>query len=269
MDQPILTDFHMHSTYSPDGDDSPETMCRHALSAGMSAIALTEHAEWHPTHLPNGFSRVDEYFRAVDRCRQNFTEQGLAVYSGVELGNPHEHSDQACQLLADYPFEVVIASLHWLDGKNIHLEECFSGRDIYDVYRHYFRELGRLASGFDFDILAHWDRIIWRGTLLGDQFDPWRIEDEIKESLTAIVAHNRTLELNTRFIGEPVNWNEAIITVFRWFVELGGHRFVIDSDAHRRHEIGRDFAIATQLLTRAGIPFSQAVYYPASATVRY
>jgi histidinol-phosphatase (PHP family) len=260
MDQIIQTDLHIHSTFSPDGDDTPAVMCRQAFDSGMSAIALTEHAEWHLPQQSPGFVRVEEYFDAIDHCRESYKAQGLAVFSGVELGNPHQYARQAHRLLADYPFDIVIASLHWLDGKNIHLEECFSGRDIYDVYRHYFQELGRLAGEFEFDILAHWDRIVWRGTLLGDQFDPRRIETEIRKSLVIIAAHDRVLELNTRFIGEPINWNDAVVTIFRWFLEMGGQRVVVNSDAHRRHEIGRDFDIAAQLLAEAGVVFPEMLY---------
>jgi histidinol-phosphatase (PHP family) len=266
MNTNILTDLHMHSTFSPDGDDTPDTMCRQAIQSGMSAIAITEHAEWQPPRQAHGFARVDEYFKAIETCQETYKAQGLTVYAGVELGNPHQYEKKARQLLENHPFDVVIASLHWLDGKNIHLEACFAGRDIYDVYRQYFRELGYLAANFEFDILAHWDRIVWRGTLLGDKFDPWRIENEIKDSLVSVAAHNRVLELNTRFIGEPINWNEAVITVLNWFAEVGGRRVVVNSDAHRRDEIGRDFEIAAQLLTHIApsVPLTLYTLTPAA-----
>ena len=43
-----LTDYHLHSTFSPDAQNSLEEMCQHALKVGFKEIAFTEHMEWQP-----------------------------------------------------------------------------------------------------------------------------------------------------------------------------------------------------------------------------
>jgi histidinol-phosphatase (PHP family) len=151
----VTTDYHMHSTFSPDGNYSVAEICRHAFDRGMTAIAITEHAEWYAIYPEIGFPRAADFLAEIERCRAEYGPRGLHVHSGVELGNPHQYAAGATHLLQTHNFEVVIASLHWLDGKNIHKEECFAGRDPYDVYTHYFIELGRMARDFEFDILAH------------------------------------------------------------------------------------------------------------------
>ena len=248
----ITTDYHMHSTFSPDGDDTPAVMCRQAVDLGLTAIALTEHAEWHPGEQIYGFPNADDYFMTVEQCRTEFTSQGLRIFTGVELGNPHQYFDEATRLVESYPFDVVIASLHWLNDKNIHLKECFTGQHPYDVYRDYFYQVADLARDFEFNILGHFDRIIWRGQLLGIGFDPYRVEEAVRTALETLVEYHRCLELNTRFLDDPINWNEALITMLRWYWEAGGTEVVVNSDAHRRHEIGRNQDIARQLLTQAG-----------------
>jgi histidinol-phosphatase (PHP family) len=154
--------------------------------------------------------------------------------------------------LNQYPFDVIIASLHWLYDENIHVADCFANRDPDQVYADYFTELGRMAAGFEFDVLAHFDRIIWRGTLLGATFDPWSLEPITREALAAVAAHNRALELNTRFLAHPRNWNQALVTMLRWFRLAGGTRVVVNSDAHRSSELGRNLEIAQALLEEAG-----------------
>ncbi|GAB4431228.1 MAG: histidinol-phosphatase HisJ family protein [Anaerolineae bacterium] len=255
---PITTDYHMHTVFSPDGDDTPAAMCRQAVDIGLSAIALTEHAEWHPVAQPHGFPNADAYFLAVEQCRTEFGAQGLQILTGVELGNPHQYFDEATRLVESYPFDVKIASLHWLNGQNIHLKECFIGRHPYDVYRDYFYQISQLARDFEFDILGHFDRIIWRGQLLQIGFDPYRIERDIRAALATLVKHNRCLELNTRFLDDPLNWNDALIVMLRWYWEAGGTRVVVNSDAHRRHEIGRNREMAQQLLAQADFTFAES-----------
>ncbi|MEW5959201.1 MAG: histidinol-phosphatase HisJ family protein [Chloroflexota bacterium] len=248
----IKTDYHMHSIFSPDGHHSPATLCQTALELGLTEIAITEHAEWHPDGQPQGFPGVAAYFAAIEQCRAEFGPRGLTIHTGVELGNPHQYPAQAAALVNDYPFDVVIGSLHWLYGENIHLESCFANRHPDDVYIDYFIELERMATDVDFDFVAHFDRIIWRGTLLGARFDPWRYESIIRPALAAIARHGKALELNTRFLTHTPNWNKALLTIFHWFLREGGSRVVVNSDAHHIDQIGRNFDLAQQLLILAG-----------------
>ncbi len=256
----ITTDYHMHSTFSPDGDHSPAQLCQRALELGLTEMAITEHAEWQPASSLHDFPQAAAYFAALEQVRAEFGRRGLTVYTGVELGNPHQYAAQAGQLLRSYPFDVVIGSLHWLYGENIHLAACFANREPDQVYADYFTELGRMARDFDFDFVAHFDRIIWRGTLLGATFDPWRLEPVIRPALAAIAWSGKALELNTRFLTHMPNWNEALVTMFGWFREAGGSRVVVNSDAHRIAELGRNTAIAAGLLTAAGFALPQQLW---------
>jgi histidinol-phosphatase (PHP family) len=249
----ILTDYHMHSIFSPDGHETPQTLCRRALGLGLQEIAITEHAEWHPALNWNGFAQVDDYFEAIAACRAEFEPQGLIVYSGVELGNPHQYPQQAAALLAAYSFDVVLASVHWLYDENIHLAGVFAGRHADEVYADYFTELGRMAAATDFEIVAHFDRLIWRGTELGYEFNPERLEPIIRDALSEIARAGRILELNTRFLRHQPGWNQALLTMLRWFRIAGGLGVVVNSDAHRATELGRHLTEAKQLLAAAGI----------------
>lgn len=249
---PILTDYHMHSTFSPDGDDSPESLCQQALRLGLQQIAITEHAEWHPAFSVKGLPQANDYLAAIEQCRARFGPLGLTVYAGVELGNPHQYQQQADALITQYPFEVVLASLHWLYGKNIHLEEVFANNDPYRVYADYFIELGQMVLNFDFDIVAHFDRILWRGTLLGIHFDPLPLESVIRDTLSIIAQYGRVLELNTAFLAHTPHWHKALVTMLQWYGQEGGTKVAVNSDAHRIAEIGRHFGIAKDILNQAG-----------------
>lgn len=257
----IITDYHMHSTFSPDADHSPEMMCQRALELGLTEIAITEHAEWHPKMPLNGLPKVAAYFEAIAACRAQFEPLGLRVYSGVELGNPHHYPVEAAALLAKHNFEVVVASLHWLAGQNIHEAVCFADRDPDEVYADYFAELGQMTMNFEFDILAHFDRILWRGTLLGHTFEPRHLEPEIRDALSIIARHGRTLELNTTFLAHQLHWRPALTTMFAWFREEGGTRVVVNSDAHRTHEVGRNRALAEALLCEAGFSIPEQLLH--------
>jgi histidinol-phosphatase (PHP family) len=247
----ILTDYHMHSTFSVDGQDTIEALCWRALALGLTEIAITEHAEWHPRWHGGAFD-LDGYFAEIERCKREFAPLGLRLYSGVELGNPHEYSFQAATLVADYPFEVRIASVHWLYGHNIHDSACFAGRDPLDVYADYFSSLGHMAADFsDIDVIAHFDRILWRGTMIGADFNPVALESVIRDSLATIAWRDLALELNTRWLSRTPGWRPALTTMLQWFREEGGRRVVVNSDAHAVNHVGYNLEIAREILSEA------------------
>lgn len=249
---PILTDYHMHSTFSPDGHHSPLELCQQALALGLKEIAITEHAEWHPAFRRKGLPDVAGYFEAIERCRAQFGPLGLTVYAGIELGNPHLYPTEVAELLRAYPFQVRLGSLHWLYGENIHDPRCFAGRKPDDIYADYFVELGRLAQNFEFDILSHFDRILWRGSLLGLPLNLARLEPTIRQTMRLVAQSGRVLELNTTHVALSPGWQADLQTMLTWFHQEGGRRVVVNSDAHRAAEIGRHRAIAASLLEAAG-----------------
>lgn len=249
----IKTDYHMHSTFSVDGQDSIEALCWRALALGMSEIAITEHAEWHP-RWHGGPLDTDGYFAEITRRKAQFAPLGLTLYSGVELGNPHEFYREASALVAAHPFDVRIASLHWLYGQNIHDASCFAGREPLDVFADYFAALGHMAADFSaIDVVAHFDRILWRGSLLGAAFDPRTIEGVVRDALTTIAWRGLALELNTRLLNQVPGWRPALVTMLNWFREEGGRRVVVNSDAHRVGQMGNNLEAAAIILRESGL----------------
>jgi histidinol-phosphatase (PHP family) len=259
----ITTDYHMHSTFSVDGQDSIEALCWRALALGLTEIAVTEHAEWHNRWHGSELDATG-YLAEIDRLRAEFAPRGLALYSGVELGNPHDFQRQAAALLAGNLFEVRIASLHWLYGENIHDASCFAGRDPMDVYADYFSALGHMAADFSaIDVVGHFDRILWRGTMLGAPFRPQMLAGIIRDSLATIAWRGLALELNTRLLNQTPGWRPALVTMLRWFREEGGRRVVVNSDAHRVSQMGNNLELAGAILDEAGL--EPAVLEPAMA----
>lgn len=240
----------MHSTFSVDGQDSIEALCWRALALGFSEIAITEHAEWHPRWW--GTFDTAAYFSELDRCKTEFAPRGLTIYSGVELGNPHEFQRQANELVSGNPFDVRIASLHWLYGENIHDASCFAGREPLDVYADYFAALGHMAADFSaIDVVAHFDRILWRGALLGIPFRPQAIENVVRDALATIAWRGLALELNTRLLDHAPGWRPALVEMLGWYREEGGQRVVVNSDAHRVGQMGANLELAAAILLEA------------------
>jgi histidinol-phosphatase (PHP family) len=247
----ILTDYHMHSTFSPDAKNTLDEMCQHAIQIGFTEIAFTEHYEWHPDWQGN--LAVEAYFEEIARVKEQYAQQGLKVYAGIELGNPHLNPEEASDLLQCYQFDVVLASLHWLRGTNIHLKKCFLGRNPTDVYAEYFLEIKRMSECCDFDILAHFDRLFWPGWMLGELPNLGRLETIIRTTLEVLAANHQILELNTKLLPLSPVWRDQLVTIIGWYKEAGGGAIIISSDSHHYSEIGRNFDLAETILEQANL----------------
>lgn len=226
-------------------------MCHRALAMGYRDIAFTEHVEWHPRapYQPN----LDDYFETIEACRTRYGPRGLNVLSGVEMGNAHTFARQARSLLRTYSFDVTVASLHWLDGDNIHTREAFSGRSPQIVYEHYFSELGAMIATVEANIIGHFDRILWRGSRCGACFDAARLEPIIRSAWQLLIARDMALELNTSMLRARHPWHQELVLMLRWFREEGGARVLVNSDAHATHELGLNLPLALDLLRFAGL----------------
>lgn len=253
----IQADYHTHTIFSPDGQETPEAMCEKALAIGLNAIAFTEHVEFFaPARTQPDFAA---YFEAIARCRALFGPQGLQVLSGVEIGNAHDHLDEVFALLERYEFDVIITSLHWLSGQNIQRKQCFQGRDAADVYSAYFTELASMAAVSNVIapagrlVIGHFDRIFWPGILVTGRPDLTLLEPVIRETWEIVAHTSAALELNSRFLSASPNWRYELAVMLRWFHEAGGQRVVVNSDAHRTEHLGANFPLATELLQLAGI----------------
>ena len=170
----------------------------------------------------------------------------------MEFGNPHEHMEEVADQTSRFPFDIVIASVHWLDDRNIHGSSCFDGANPHDVYAEYFRVMTDMVWTAEYDMLAHFDRIFATGSALYGPPEVEQLEEEIRPVLEALVSRDRVLELNSRFLKAEPGWNDGLVTVLRWYREAGGSRVEINSDAHRTGAIGRNRSIGETLLTDAG-----------------
>ena len=246
------TDYHMHTNFSPDAHDTPEAMCWRAVELGLTAVAFTEHAEWHPDYAYYGFPQPEAYFARIRECQIEFAPYGLTVLTGAEIGNPHEYAAETAELLATYTFDIKIASLHWLHGLNIHHPGCFANRDPQEVYADYFRELKQLTAVPNISFIAHFDRILWRGMLMGHAPDLYQLEPIVKDTLAAIAQSGIGLELNSHRLGSQHHWHESLVAMLAWYREAGGRNILVNSDAHCTQQITANWEIAAHLLALAG-----------------
>ena len=248
-----MIDYHVHTDNSLDCKIPMVDMCRRAVAMGVVEIAFTDHFNNHMLDLDVGLYRADRYFADVDACRRAFPT--LHILAGIEVGEPHRFWDRVAPVLARFPYDVVLGSLHWLGNESLFSVNYFRARPPEKAYGEYFREMARMAAHGGFDILAHMDLPKRLGYEVYGDFDAHAYEDTICPVWEACIAQNVTLEINTKGARLPVGQMHPTLDALRWYANMGGRRLTLGSDAHHPDSIAQDFGLAGRMAYEAGLKF--------------
>ena len=173
--------------------------CAHAVAMGVPAVAFTEHVDYDGWPVPRenldgnehllpfyadgvltpGPLDLEGYLACLADCREKFPD--LRIISGVELGEPHWHRQQADALVTAGNFELVLGSLHGLmhQGEFAEIAQCLQDGKANDVVRDYLAEVARLITDCQtFSVLAHVDYPVryWTQHVSTGPFDPNHFE---------------------------------------------------------------------------------------------
>ncbi len=251
----ILTDFHVHSSFSSDSEAPMEDMIKAAIEKGLGCICFTEHQDF---HYPPGGScdfqlDAEAYWERVTQLKEQYKRQ-ITVLRGIELGLSEGMEEEGAKLLASYPFDFVIGSMHVMDGKDPYYPSFWEGAPREEILRRWYVQMAENIRRFpDFDALGHLDYVSrympggpkeYRGELF---------EEEIEEILMLLIEKKKALEINTN----AYRYGSIDPHPQRWVIEryqaLGGIIFTVGSDAHVPERVAQEFPRTEQLLTELGI----------------
>lgn len=267
------SNHHTHSLYS-DGSSQPEEYITEAITKGFHILGFTEHS---PLPFENSFSfrkeNKDEYIALMQNLKQKYNSQ-IAVYSGMEMDYIPGMSENFGKIKAEYKLDYLIGSVHlvrpennselWFtDGPNYEtydkgLNELFAG-DIKKAVTRYYHQLNEMIENQHIDIIGHFDKIKMHNR------DRFFTEDEswyvslVSETLDLLQDRDIIVEVNTRGIYKQRS--ETTYPGLDILKQIKSLRIpvMVNSDAHKPHELDLAFEQAYSLLKEAGI--DEVVYY--------
>lgn len=247
-----LHDYHMHTNFSCDSKASMVEMCKGAIVQGIPEIGFTEHFDLHPKERCQDWFRPEPWWTELERCRAEFADQ-LIIRAGVEVGEPHLYAEETEALLARYPFDYVLGSLHWVGQHSMFDINYFKANPQEVAYSSFFVELERMTRLGGFDILSHFDVLTRTAYAIYGLYLPSAYEDLIRPILLNCIDHGIALDLNTSALRKRANVLTPNLDILRWYVELGGELVTLGSDAHKPHDIGSHLDVAIACAREAGL----------------
>ncbi len=258
-------DCHTHTNASLDCDAPIEDMLQAANGKGLFAVAVTDHVDLADSREVYDRARENSW-RAMEQAA---VPEGLTLLRGIELGEPASDTGLANHLLAEHPYDTVLASQHSVDNIDYYYRDYthISDAEIIAQMRRYFEAVRDIVRWNGFDSLAHLTypfRYMPKKWQNGD-YRPWR--DLIDDILSTLAENGKALEINTSGLRSRCGIPSPDKPLIERFRRLGGRYITLGSDAHRPQDVGADLSAAARLAREAG--FTEAVFYLRRAPVPF
>lgn len=232
-----MFDYHLHSTVSCDGHNTPLQMAQAAVEAGLQEICFTDHMDYQKCAPREMYTYTPEAYRAA---YDTLEIPGLTIRRGTEVGLAPWNKAEVIKDLQAYPYDFVLGSIHFINDEDIYLPEFWQGRDFFATERIYFEEtLHCIQLHDDFNVLGHLTYISkCKGHPSPRIIPPEDHKEVIIEILKTLVAKGKGMEINTSGIDRCGDYLPGI-PYLKLFKELGGEIVTVGSDAHTSDRVGQ------------------------------
>ena len=162
-------------------------------------------------------------------------QRGLPVKLGLEVDFFPDTIDAVMDLLAPYPFDFLIGSVHWVGGWSIDASEVmdeFERRGIDQAWEDYFDLVTDLARRGVVDVLAHVD--VCKKFGYRPEAEPIHLYERV---IRAAFASGTAVEVSSQGLRRPAREVYPSPTFLKMF-HNAGVKVTLASDGHRADEAG-------------------------------
>jgi histidinol-phosphatase (PHP family) len=248
----MLVDYHTHTALCKHADGSLEEYISQAVAANLKEIGCSDHSP-----MPNDFDIqhrmtmeqfLQSYKPAVFALREKYRSK-IQVKFAVEGDFFPGTESWVREFNSQHEFDYIIGSVHYLGEwgfDNPTFVHKYEERNIDEVYSQYYDHIKRSAAARLFDIIGHCDLVKKFGHRPSKN-----MEDVLREVFKAVKSADIAVEINTSGLRKPVKEvypSEQILNILHEY----NIPLALGSDAHSPADVGKDFAVAKQLIEKYG-----------------
>jgi len=252
----IISDFHVHSSFSGDSKTEMEVIIKHAIDKKIQNLCFTEH---HDLDLQNNDTSFQldfqTYYDTFLKLKDQYSN-AIGLLLGIELGiQPHLYSELS-KIAKNHPYDFILCSSHVAKGIDPYFPEYFVGKTKEVAYSEYFETILTCVKNFsDYDVYAHLDYVIRYGPYEDKHYKIKDYQDLIDEILKTIIHKNKGIEINTAGFKYNLGDSHPSSEVIKRYRELGGEIITVGSDAHHPNQLCNYFDLAHNILLDAGFKY--------------
>lgn len=242
-------DYHMHTFFSHDSKGQPEEYIKEAINLGLDEICFTDHNDY----IAGGkwILDVESYFKYLLPLKEKYQDQ-ITIKIGIEVGLDMLSYDVTKTLVASYPFDFVIGSIHTINLIDIAHNEYYEHKTKDEVHELYFKTMLECVKQCDyFDVLGHLDYVRRNGPFVDKSIDYAKYQELIDEIYKLLIAKGKGIEINLsgyRVFDESLpNYDQV-----KRYYDLGGRIITIGTDSHQKEYVGKHLDKALKMCEAIG-----------------
>ncbi|MEG2396543.1 MAG: histidinol-phosphatase HisJ family protein [Oscillospiraceae bacterium] len=253
-------DLHVHTDNSPDGNHSAMFICEKAEMGELRAIAFCDHCEVDSFYEESYDKRIRQAYFEMVKAQSAFRGK-VVVLRGIELAQPHYLPELANDILSKYKYDQVIGSIHNLREKqDFYFIESFTKNEAELLFNEYLDEILNMLEWGDFDVLAHLTyplRYFFAKSQISIDVNDYK--KKIDEILKLTAEKEKSLEINTAGLRQPIGKLSPEFETVKRFHELGGKFVSFGSDAHFADDLAKGIDEAFDVMKAAG--FTETTFF--------
>ncbi len=247
----MRTSYHVHTCIS-DGKCEVIDHVKAALAASLDELGISDHY----TPMPGKdiswsmpLTAVAEYVAAVEAARKE-AGSALTIRLGIEVDYIPESAETIFEMLAAYPFDYAIGSVHFV--KDFPIDATPEDWDAIDrdrrneIIRQYWALVKQMADSRLFDIAGHLD--LYKKFGHAPTVD---VSTELDAALDAIAAADMAVEVNASGLFKVCAEPYPSLSILKKCRQRGIPSLVT-TDAHRAEDLLRGYEAGVQQLRDAG-----------------
>jgi histidinol-phosphatase (PHP family) len=253
-------DYHTHHERCGHAVGKLEEYVQRGIELGLEQLGLSDHLPLihvdPANYYPEMAMPLEELPRYVEEClilKERYRGV-IDLRVGLEADYIEGYEDTIRELLAPYPWDYLIGSVHFLgewditDFRQVH---GWEGKDVMDVYRRYYDAVTKSAASGLYDIIGHMDVIKRFGYFPETPEGQAEVRELELGVLKAIASSGTAMELNASGLTKPCKEMFPAEHVLRKAFELG-IPLTLGSDAHDPAKLGDGLPEARRLLWDTG-----------------
>lgn len=253
----ILSDYHMHSSFSDDSEATMASMIKRSIELGFHTICFTDHMDLDfPIEFGGGFVfNTDIYTKHIKKLKDQYADQ-INILCGVEYGLRPYLKEQFATLTKKNDFDFIIGSSHLVGNIDPYQKAFWEGITEEQGIIKYLESIYANVQTFeDYDVYGHIDYAIRYAPNQNHNYSYIKYADLIDEIFKTIIHKGKGIEVNTAGYKYGLGHPHPQTDVLKRYKELGGEIITIGSDAHKPEHIGYDFKKVEELLKSLGFEY--------------
>lgn len=247
-----MHDCHVHSIFSHDCKFTMDKMIEKSIEKKIKTLYFADHYELIKNSNINFEFNLKEYWKEVKRFSVKYKNK-IDILCGLELGIGKEDIDLVEEKIKNVPIDMVMLSIHRVDGKFFNNGSFFKGRQPVDIYEDYYNYLLDIINNFDnFNVLGHMDIIDNYSNYFLEKITFEKYGYLVKNVLKKLIELNKGLEINTSIYNKNEEQILIQLKILQMYKKLGGEIITIGSDAKVPDDIGLGYNKAVEIVKKAG-----------------